>query len=125
MAAQRDLAKIGSEGFALIDEYFGKKRIVNRPRTTVAHNMAAGTSTTFRATQQNCNHHYSSAETRVYQSQVGERNEQLTDRRVVPRCSVRSPKVTDLEDAEGQDKEAMKLAKGRIAEWIGELDLLR
>ncbi|KAG5632860.1 hypothetical protein H5410_004577 [Solanum commersonii] len=60
MAAQRDLAKIGSEGFALIDEYFGKNRIVNRLLTTVARN------TTFRTTQQSCNYHYSSAETHVY-----------------------------------------------------------
>ncbi|KAG5632876.1 hypothetical protein H5410_004593 [Solanum commersonii] len=57
MARQRDLAQIGSEGFALIDEYFDKKRI-NRPPTTVPHNMAAGTGTTFRVTQQSCNYRY-------------------------------------------------------------------
>ncbi|KAG5632853.1 hypothetical protein H5410_004570 [Solanum commersonii] len=34
MAPQRDLDKIGSEGFALIIEYFDRKRI-NRPPTTV------------------------------------------------------------------------------------------
>uniref|UniRef100_M1B3T7 Uncharacterized protein n=1 Tax=Solanum tuberosum TaxID=4113 RepID=M1B3T7_SOLTU len=57
MARQRDLAQIGSEGFALIDEYFGKKRI-NRPPTTVPHNMAAGINTTFRVSQQSCNYRY-------------------------------------------------------------------
>ncbi|WMV10021.1 hypothetical protein MTR67_003406 [Solanum verrucosum] len=39
MARQRNLAQIGSEGFALIDEYFDKKRI-NRPPTTVPHNQS-------------------------------------------------------------------------------------
>ncbi|KAH0733015.1 hypothetical protein KY290_001448 [Solanum tuberosum] len=77
MAAQRDLAKLGSEGFALIDEYFGKKWIVNRPRTTVAHNMAASISTTFLATQQSCNYHYSSAETHVYQVNPSVRREAM------------------------------------------------
>uniref|UniRef100_M1DSY5 Uncharacterized protein n=1 Tax=Solanum tuberosum TaxID=4113 RepID=M1DSY5_SOLTU len=33
--------------------------------------------------------------------------------RVVPRCSVGSPKVTELEDAEGQSKKAMELTKRR------------
>ncbi|WMV09988.1 hypothetical protein MTR67_003373 [Solanum verrucosum] len=51
MAAQIDLAKIGSEGFALIDEYFGKKRI-NRGSTTVAHNLEASAGTKFWVTQQ-------------------------------------------------------------------------
>uniref|UniRef100_M1C490 Meiosis-specific protein ASY3-like coiled-coil domain-containing protein n=1 Tax=Solanum tuberosum TaxID=4113 RepID=M1C490_SOLTU len=37
-------------------------------------------------------------------NQVGERKEQSTDRRMVPRCSVELPKVTDLEDVEGQGK---------------------
>ncbi|WMV13977.1 hypothetical protein MTR67_007362, partial [Solanum verrucosum] len=37
------------------------------------------------------------------------------DRRVVPRCSVGSPKVTDLEDAEGQCRRAMEVTKGWIA----------
>ncbi|WMV37141.1 hypothetical protein MTR67_030526, partial [Solanum verrucosum] len=59
------------------------------------------------------------------ENQVGERKEQSADCRVVPRCIVRSPKVTDLEDVKGQDRKAMKLAKGCIAEWIGEPDLLR
>ncbi|WMV18740.1 hypothetical protein MTR67_012125 [Solanum verrucosum] len=36
------------------------------------------------------------------ENQVGERKKQWVNRRVVPRCSVRSPKVTDLKDAEGQ-----------------------
>uniref|UniRef100_M0ZZI2 Uncharacterized protein n=1 Tax=Solanum tuberosum TaxID=4113 RepID=M0ZZI2_SOLTU len=44
---------------------------------------------------------------------------------MVPRCSVISPKVTELEDAEGQSKKAMELTKGQIAEWIGDPDLLR
>ncbi|KAG5580683.1 hypothetical protein H5410_051310 [Solanum commersonii] len=34
------------------------------------------------------------------------------------------PKLQTFEDAEGQDRKAMKLAKGHITEWIGELDLL-
>ncbi|KAH0730438.1 hypothetical protein KY290_001452 [Solanum tuberosum] len=52
MAPQRDLDKIGSEGFAIIDEYFDKKRI-NRPPTTVeAH--------------QSCNYRYISPESLVY-----------------------------------------------------------
>lgn len=58
------------------------------------------------------------------ENQVGDRKEQSADRRVVPRYSVGSPKVTDLEDVEGQDRKAMKLAKGCIVEWIGEPDLL-
>ncbi|KAH0723849.1 hypothetical protein KY290_006567 [Solanum tuberosum] len=58
------------------------------------------------------------------ENQVGERKEQSADRRVVPRCSVGSSKVTDIEDAEGQDRKAMKLAKRHITEWIGEPDLL-
>ncbi|KAK6803676.1 hypothetical protein RDI58_001460 [Solanum bulbocastanum] len=77
MAAQRDLAKIGSEGFALIDECFGKTRIINRPTTTMAHNMAAGTSTTFRETQQSCNYHYSTAETRFYRVNPSVRREAM------------------------------------------------
>ncbi|WMV25471.1 hypothetical protein MTR67_018856 [Solanum verrucosum] len=32
------------------------------------------------------------------QNQVGKRKEQSVDRQVVPRCSIRSPKVTDLEE---------------------------
>uniref|UniRef100_M1A3C6 Polyprotein protein n=1 Tax=Solanum tuberosum TaxID=4113 RepID=M1A3C6_SOLTU len=44
---------------------------------------------------------------------------------MVPRCSAISPKVTEPEDAEGQSKKAMKLTKGRIAEWIGDPNLLR
>uniref|UniRef100_M1DVP7 Uncharacterized protein n=1 Tax=Solanum tuberosum TaxID=4113 RepID=M1DVP7_SOLTU len=57
--------------------------------------------------------------------QVGERKEQSTDHRAVPRCSVGSTKVTDLEDAEGEGRKVMELTKGRIGEWIGEPDLLR
>uniref|UniRef100_M1DS17 Uncharacterized protein n=1 Tax=Solanum tuberosum TaxID=4113 RepID=M1DS17_SOLTU len=41
------------------------------------------------------------------------------------RLNVGSPKVTELEDAEGQSKKAMELTKGRIVELIGEPDLLR
>ncbi len=59
------------------------------------------------------------------ENQVGERKVQLVCRRVVPRCSVGSPKVTELEDAEGQSKKAMELTKGWIAELIGDPDLLR
>ncbi|WMV09991.1 hypothetical protein MTR67_003376 [Solanum verrucosum] len=52
MAPQRDLDKIGSEGFALIDEYFDQNRI-NRPPTTVeAH--------------QSCNYRYILPESLVY-----------------------------------------------------------
>uniref|UniRef100_M1DIX5 Integrase core domain containing protein n=1 Tax=Solanum tuberosum TaxID=4113 RepID=M1DIX5_SOLTU len=57
-------------------------------------------------------------------NQVGERKEQSAVRRVVLRCSVGSPKVTDLEDAEGQSRRAMEMTKGRITEWFGELGLL-
>ncbi|KAK4338893.1 hypothetical protein RND71_040358 [Anisodus tanguticus] len=61
MAPQRDLVKIGSEGFALIDEYFEKKTMNRAPV------LAAATSTTtFRVTQQSCNYHYSSLESHVY-----------------------------------------------------------
>ncbi|KAH0730452.1 hypothetical protein KY289_001640 [Solanum tuberosum] len=52
MAPQRDLDKIGSESFSLIDEYFDKNRI-NRPLTTVeAH--------------QSCNYRYVLPESLVY-----------------------------------------------------------
>uniref|UniRef100_M1D9M5 Putative plant transposon protein domain-containing protein n=1 Tax=Solanum tuberosum TaxID=4113 RepID=M1D9M5_SOLTU len=67
------------------------------------------------------------------ENQVGERKGQSADRRVVPRYSVGSPKVTDLEDAEVQEKRAMKLAKGRIdpganrrvTEQVGDHDFVR
>uniref|UniRef100_M1DY51 Retrotransposon gag protein n=1 Tax=Solanum tuberosum TaxID=4113 RepID=M1DY51_SOLTU len=59
------------------------------------------------------------------ENQFGDRKEQLACRRVVPRYSVVSPKVRELEDAEGQSRKAMNLAKGWIAELIGEPDLLR
>uniref|UniRef100_A0A3Q7EFN9 Uncharacterized protein n=1 Tax=Solanum lycopersicum TaxID=4081 RepID=A0A3Q7EFN9_SOLLC len=52
MAPQRDLNKIGSEGFALIDEYFDKKR-TNRSQITVE-------------TQQSCNYRYVLPESLVY-----------------------------------------------------------
>uniref|UniRef100_M1DDP2 Uncharacterized protein n=1 Tax=Solanum tuberosum TaxID=4113 RepID=M1DDP2_SOLTU len=59
------------------------------------------------------------------ENQVSNEMEQSACHRTVPRCSVRLPKVTELEDAEGQSKRAMELTKGRIAEWIGDPDLLR
>jgi len=59
------------------------------------------------------------------ESQFGNKKEQSACRRVVPRCSVGSPKVTELEDAEGQSRKAMNMTKGRIAELIGDPDLLR
>uniref|UniRef100_M1DQM7 Uncharacterized protein n=1 Tax=Solanum tuberosum TaxID=4113 RepID=M1DQM7_SOLTU len=58
-------------------------------------------------------------------NQVGERKEQSAYHRVVLRCRVGSPKVTNLEDAEGQGRSAIVMTKGRIAEWFGEPDLLR
>uniref|UniRef100_M1DKU2 Putative plant transposon protein domain-containing protein n=1 Tax=Solanum tuberosum TaxID=4113 RepID=M1DKU2_SOLTU len=58
-------------------------------------------------------------------NQVGERKEKSADHRVVPRCSVGSPKITDLEDVEGQGREAIEVTKGRIAEWFGDPDILR
>ncbi|KAG5631207.1 hypothetical protein H5410_002924 [Solanum commersonii] len=64
MEAERDLAKIGSEGFALIDQYFGKKRI-NRAATTMTPNLKASASTKFWVTQQSFYCHYSPP--RVYQ----------------------------------------------------------
>ncbi|KAG5605772.1 hypothetical protein H5410_027264 [Solanum commersonii] len=36
MAAQRDVAKIGSEGFVLIDEYFGYLPLCSLPDSYVA-----------------------------------------------------------------------------------------
>uniref|UniRef100_M1DEC7 Polyprotein protein n=1 Tax=Solanum tuberosum TaxID=4113 RepID=M1DEC7_SOLTU len=58
-------------------------------------------------------------------NQVGERKKKSAIRQGIPRCRVRSPKVIDLEDVEGQEKKAMELTKGQIAELIGEPDLLR
>ncbi|KAG5632867.1 hypothetical protein H5410_004584 [Solanum commersonii] len=55
----RDLAKIGSKVFALIDEYFSKKRI-NRAFTAVVHNLEASAGTKFWVTQQSYHYHYSS-----------------------------------------------------------------
>jgi len=48
-----------------------------------------------------------------------------SSRRAVLRCSVGMSNVTELEDAQGQSKKTMELTKGRIAELIGEPDLLR
>ncbi|WMV33037.1 hypothetical protein MTR67_026422, partial [Solanum verrucosum] len=55
---------------------------------------------------------------------VGERKEQSASHRTVPRCSAISPIVTEPKDVEGQRKKAMELTKGRIAEWIGDPDLV-
>ncbi|WMV18451.1 hypothetical protein MTR67_011836, partial [Solanum verrucosum] len=43
------------------------------------------------------------------ENQVGDRKEQSASLRMVPRCSARSPKVTELEEVEGQRKKAMEL----------------
>uniref|UniRef100_M1DH89 Uncharacterized protein n=1 Tax=Solanum tuberosum TaxID=4113 RepID=M1DH89_SOLTU len=59
------------------------------------------------------------------ENQFGKTKEQSACRRVVSRCSVGSPKVTELEDTEGKGKKVMELTKGWIAELIGEPDLLR
>ncbi|WMV09025.1 hypothetical protein MTR67_002410, partial [Solanum verrucosum] len=59
------------------------------------------------------------------ENQVSDGKEQSACRRMVPRCSAISPKVTKLKDAEGQGKRAMKLTKGRIAESIIDPALLR
>uniref|UniRef100_M1DXG4 Uncharacterized protein n=1 Tax=Solanum tuberosum TaxID=4113 RepID=M1DXG4_SOLTU len=58
------------------------------------------------------------------QNQFDERKEQSACHLVVPRCSVGSPKLTEVEEVEGQSKKAKKLTKGRIADLIGEPDLL-
>lgn len=50
------------------------------------------------------------------ENQVGDKKEQSLSHRMVPQCSGISPKVTELEVAEGQSKKAMKLTKGRIAD---------
>uniref|UniRef100_M1DL74 Integrase core domain containing protein n=1 Tax=Solanum tuberosum TaxID=4113 RepID=M1DL74_SOLTU len=59
------------------------------------------------------------------ENQVSYSKEKSACRKMVPRCSVRSPKVTEREDAEDQSKKAMELTKRWIAEWIGDPDLLR
>ncbi|KAG5631180.1 hypothetical protein H5410_002897 [Solanum commersonii] len=43
-------------------------------------------------------------------------------RRTVPRCSALSPKVTELEFAEGKCRKAMNQTKWWITEWIGDPD---
>ncbi|WP_205532554.1 hypothetical protein, partial [Pectobacterium brasiliense] len=55
---------------------------------------------------------------------VGDRREQSVSHRTGPRCSTSSPKVTELEFAEGQCRKAIQITKGRIADWIGDPDLL-
>ena len=57
-------------------------------------------------------------------NQAGDGKEQSANHRVVLRCSVGSPKVTDLEDVECQGRRAMEMTKGWITEWFGESDLL-
>uniref|UniRef100_M1DGX0 Integrase core domain containing protein n=1 Tax=Solanum tuberosum TaxID=4113 RepID=M1DGX0_SOLTU len=58
------------------------------------------------------------------ENQVDDRKEQSASHRTVSRCSALSPKLTELEDVEGQSKKAMELTKGRIAEWIDDPNLL-
>uniref|UniRef100_M1BYY5 Uncharacterized protein n=1 Tax=Solanum tuberosum TaxID=4113 RepID=M1BYY5_SOLTU len=58
------------------------------------------------------------------ENQACDRKEQSACRRSVLRCSVGSPEDTKLEDVEGQSKKVMELTKGRIAELIGDPDLL-
>uniref|UniRef100_M1DLM6 Uncharacterized protein n=1 Tax=Solanum tuberosum TaxID=4113 RepID=M1DLM6_SOLTU len=60
----------------------------------------------------------------IGENQVGDRKEKSVSRRTVPRYSAISPKVTELEDVEGQSKKAMELTKRRFAEWIGDPNLL-
>ncbi|WMV13710.1 hypothetical protein MTR67_007095, partial [Solanum verrucosum] len=57
-------------------------------------------------------------------NKVGERKKQSADCRVVPRCSVRSPKVIEFKDAECQGRKEMKVTKRRLTEWFGDPDLL-
>lgn len=78
MAAQKDLAKIGSQGFALIDEYF----------------------TTFRATQQCCNYHYSSGETHVYRVNASIRREAMITA-PIPMVALSSYEAAQLHDLLG------------------------
>ncbi|WMV41930.1 hypothetical protein MTR67_035315 [Solanum verrucosum] len=59
------------------------------------------------------------------ENQVGNRKKQSASHRTVLRCSAISPKVTELEDAKGKSKTAMKMTKGRIVDWVGNPDLLR
>ncbi|PHU29806.1 hypothetical protein BC332_01899 [Capsicum chinense] len=97
MAPQSDLVKIGSEGFALIDEYFGKKRM-HRAATTTAQNLAAGMgiSTTFPATKQSCNYHYSSPETHIYRIIPATRIEAITA--PAPSAALNSYEAAQLHD---------------------------
>ncbi|WMV08767.1 hypothetical protein MTR67_002152 [Solanum verrucosum] len=56
---------------------------------------------------------------------IGKRKEQSADRRVVLRCNVGLPKVTNLEDAECQGRRSIEVIKGWIAKLFGKPDLLR
>ncbi|KAG5606062.1 hypothetical protein H5410_027554, partial [Solanum commersonii] len=58
------------------------------------------------------------------ENQVGNRKEQLASRQTVLRCSAISPKVIELEVAEGQSKKVMELTKWWITEWIRDPNLL-
>ncbi|WMV18938.1 hypothetical protein MTR67_012323, partial [Solanum verrucosum] len=59
------------------------------------------------------------------ENQFCKRKKQSVCHRVVPQSSVKSPKVTELEDAKGQSEKAMELTKVRIAKLIGDPNLLR
>ncbi|KAH0725621.1 hypothetical protein KY284_001486 [Solanum tuberosum] len=91
MAAHRDLAKIGSEGFALIDEYFGKKRM----NTTGAHNVEDSAGTKFWVTQQSYHYHYSSP--RVYRAIPPIKKEAITAPSTPP-VALNSYKAAQLHD---------------------------
>uniref|UniRef100_M1BZK2 Uncharacterized protein n=1 Tax=Solanum tuberosum TaxID=4113 RepID=M1BZK2_SOLTU len=49
-------------------------------------------------------------------NQVGDKNEQSTNHRTLPRSKVTTPKVTELKDVEFQGKKAMEEVKGQLAE---------
>ncbi|KAG5632839.1 hypothetical protein H5410_004556 [Solanum commersonii] len=91
MAAQRDLAKIGSEGFSLIDEYFGKMRM-NR---AVAHNLEANAGTKFWVTQQSYHYQYSSP--RAYRAIPPIKKEAITTPSTPP-AALNSYEVAQLHD---------------------------
>ncbi|KAG5632868.1 hypothetical protein H5410_004585 [Solanum commersonii] len=114
MARQRDLAQIGSEGFALIDEYFGKKRI-NRPSTTVPHNMEAGTSTTFRVSQQSCNYCYNiSPGSPVFEINIPSTRREAMITTITPLVALNSYEAAQLHDgiylANYSNKRQMRMA---------------
>ncbi|WMV14061.1 hypothetical protein MTR67_007446 [Solanum verrucosum] len=59
------------------------------------------------------------------ENQVSDKKEESASRRTVSRCSAISPKVSELEDTQGQSKEAMVLTKGWIDKWIDDANILR